>query len=332
MLFNADGKSVITSNPGDAACQWDIASGAIQRRFESRQFVPTGTYFDKCLQMLPAREKLLIGGAGAYPKTWDLSTGILQMVWPPSELPSAKYWPNASPDEKDLLVTYFGDVKRRNKFVDPRDRRAPPPKEPPVIYWTMIGLWDLHAGKMKNSYRVDAEDLDRLTLSGDRKTLAGVGKDPARPGETIVFVWDLTSGKELSHFTIPAPGGSSSWVPFAVSKDGRALISGPHRSEMNGLSHFRSWDTATGKIRATYDYQGEIAYPVVFFEGRLAAISGNGTISILDLTTGKLLREFKGHDGKITTMTFSADGQRLVSAGADTTLLVWDLSRVGRAE
>jgi WD40 repeat protein len=254
------------------------------------------------------------------------------MIWPPSELLGAKYWPNASPDEKAMLIHFFGDVKRRSKYVDPRDRKNQS-MEPPIVYWTMLGLWDMHAGKMKDSFRVDAEDLDRLTLSGNRKTLAGVGKEPARPGETIVFVWDLTNGKEICHFALPEADRSTYWPPIAVSMDGRTLISGPHLSGIKGLSHFRTWDIATGKERAKFEYRGDIAYPgVVFFEGRLAAVWGNDTINVLDLTTGKVLRQFKGHDGKIISLAFSADGQRLVSAGADTTLLVWDLSRLGAAE
>jgi WD40 repeat protein len=42
---------------------------------------------------------------------------------------------------------------------------------------------------------------------------------------------------------------------------------------------------------------------------------------------GALLRNLTGHNGKITALAMTADGQRLISASEDQTLRVWDLER-----
>jgi hypothetical protein len=44
--------------------------------------------------------------------------------------------------------------------------------------------------------------------------------------------------------------------------------------------------------------------------------------------TGCQLAAFKGHDGAVTSLTFSPDGKTLASGSADRTALIWDLSTI----
>jgi WD40 repeat protein/DNA-binding SARP family transcriptional activator/class 3 adenylate cyclase len=53
---------------------------------------------------------------------------------------------------------------------------------------------------------------------------------------------------------------------------------------------------------------------------------GSGIIDIRDGETGDSIRSFRGHDGNVTDVAFSADGSRLASTGDDGTLKVWDPS------
>jgi WD40 repeat protein len=46
--------------------------------------------------------------------------------------------------------------------------------------------------------------------------------------------------------------------------------------------------------------------------------------------TGKLLHSFRGHTGLISSLAFSPDGTRLYSGSRDTTVKVWDLSKLER--
>ena len=52
--------------------------------------------------------------------------------------------------------------------------------------------------------------------------------------------------------------------------------------------------------------------------------SGNGKILIVEADSGKKVRELTGHLNGVNELLFAADGTRLLSAGRDTTVRVWN--------
>ncbi|HUU21756.1 MAG TPA: WD40 repeat domain-containing protein, partial [Phycisphaerae bacterium] len=69
--------------------------------------------------------------------------------------------------------------------------------------------------------------------------------------------------------------------------------------------------------------------PVFSPDGRVFAVGDvNGTVSVCDAATGEGLARLTGHHGPIQSIAFSADGNRLATASADTTALVWDLRKL----
>src|SRR5438105_3236431 len=66
----------------------------------------------------------------------------------------------------------------------------------------------------------------------------------------------------------------------------------------------------------------------------MAAGLSDHTVALLD-NKGRTLRSLEGHDGKLTALVFSPDGQTLISAGEDRQLLAWGVSsgdRLARLE
>jgi WD40 repeat protein len=59
------------------------------------------------------------------------------------------------------------------------------------------------------------------------------------------------------------------------------------------------------------------------------AWAGNERVVVWDLVRERRLRTFRGHEGDVTDLRFTPDGRRLISAGVDSTLLVWDLTALG---
>jgi WD40 repeat protein len=64
-------------------------------------------------------------------------------------------------------------------------------------------------------------------------------------------------------------------------------------------------------------------------EGRWIASAGDdSTVKVWDSRTGALVRTFRGHEGLVTSVAFTADGRRLVSGSRDRTVKVWDLTQL----
>ncbi|MBD2184071.1 serine/threonine protein kinase [Planktothrix sp. FACHB-1355] len=58
----------------------------------------------------------------------------------------------------------------------------------------------------------------------------------------------------------------------------------------------------------------------------LASGSGDSTIKLWDISTGKQIRTLWGHLSGVSAIAFSPDGQTLASASADNTIKLWDVS------
>ena len=53
-------------------------------------------------------------------------------------------------------------------------------------------------------------------------------------------------------------------------------------------------------------------------------------VHVWDVVTGKELASFKGHTAAVTAVAFAPNGKTIASASADTTALVWDVSKLER--
>ena len=171
-----------------------------------------------------------------------------------------------------------------------------------------------------------------LALSADGLTLAVVGLGGFGM-EFSVFRLDATT-RTVTPGVKDLNAGVPSHHAAALSLDGRRLAV---VSSMDGA--VTVLDTTTGRRIASAASAHASTTTAVTFTGNgatLATADGEGTIKIwADTQTlnakGAARLVLKGHQGKVESLSFSSDGDRLVSTGADRTARVWDLGNAGPA-
>jgi len=136
-----------------------------------------------------------------------------------------------------------------------------------------------------------------MAFSPDGKILAAGGMDGT------VRVWDVASGDQLHKLEGPV---TARYVPSGISStDQFNKVGGRHRAEV--------WSVAFSP------------------DGKHLVCGGQDKlIRVWDVSTGKELGQFRGHDGTVVGLAFSPDGKFLASTSIDMTGLVWDFGKFRR--
>jgi hypothetical protein len=122
----------------------------------------------------------------------------------------------------------------------------------------------------------------------------------------------------------------------ALLPDGRTVLSREgQRSGPGQTTAVRFWDADSGRPLRSFPLDGYVGYATahaVSPDGKTLAVSGNDardhSVRLWDLVSGTELKRLHGHAGTVLALAFAPDGQTLASGSRDTTVLLWDLSRV----
>jgi len=132
-----------------------------------------------------------------------------------------------------------------------------------------------------------------------------------------VRLFDLADGELLDTLM-----GHSSWVQSV-----RFLGEGATQALTGGSDgRILRWDLTSGAVTAEMA-QGEAVHALaVRADADLACAAGpSGTVVVWDLADGSRLQDLAGHRTSVTGLALTGDGRHVVSASADTSLLVWVL-------
>jgi WD40 repeat protein len=186
-------------------------------------------------------------------------------------------------------------------------------------------VWDARSGKQLLVLSGHNATVDAVEFTPDSRRLVTASEDGT------VRIWDITPEGSRDWLTLVAdPGGVASVV---YSPDGtRLLTSGACDGKTklwNAQSGSRIWSITTqrqpGCPEQPTGQRFSHGVGATSPDGNVAAQAGaNGTVQLLDATSGRVLRTLAGGHQGVQTVAFDRSGKRVATGNWDGTAIVWN--------
>jgi WD40 repeat protein len=346
LVFSPDGKTLVSGDAAGARL-WDVATGKEMRRWaRGRPYVAA--------LLSPDGKTLAWAGTGGQFVLADVATG--------KDVHTLKGNLNGfravafSPDSKNLAsATGDGSIVLYNvasgaeilpwmkKDIRPWMKHEAPVTDlafspdgkvlatggdgPSSSQNAAIRLWEVATGKGLHLLTGSAGQ-GPLAFSPDGRTVATLDAKNRR----FIQMWDVDTGKQIRTLSMDTGKRNRSSWDLIFAADGRTLLG------VNGDSEICSWDPGTGREVGNVmlgKQRGEAEGEKIFApNGKIVAtvLASNvsrlgyepNTIWLWNVATGQEIAALEGHTHQVSALSFSSDGQRLVSGDSDGTIRLWD--------
>lgn len=136
-----------------------------------------------------------------------------------------------------------------------------------------------------------------------------------------ITVIDYTEDRSVLSYSARGITGVDyySFWPIFIGPDSKYVIA---RASNNKIYILNTGNYNIEKVITTNDHVNLITFCP---KGRYVAFQSNNKIKIWDIDKSQITRILDGHTDYITSITFSPDGNKLVSASRDHTIRIWDI-------
>ena len=205
-------------------------------------------------------------------------------------------------------------IKETNTANETRSARFSPDGQLVVIggYGHQVKVWHITSGSL-------VSELPHKAAVGFAQFSPNGQWVVTTSADTTARLWDWRTGQPL---TEPLRhDGEVVWADVSADSQRVATISRDHTA--------RIWEASSGKLLHTlphaeepYNYNSVQLSP----DGRLVVIASGNTAQIWNSHTGQPMTVPLKHDGRVNSVRFSPDGQRLVTACLDGTARIWNVA------
>ncbi len=228
-----------------------------------------------------------------------------------------------------------------------------------------VSLRDAATGQELRRLEGHASEIVALAFSPDGKILASSGKPSDGSnfrGEMTshrgtLRLWDIASGKSIHEIDY---SGQSALQALHFSRDGKSLAAWQRQGDIllyetetgnairtirgkfstaafsadgkllaTGGTTIRLWELPTGRELRSFPGSTAMRLLAMSPDGKmLAAVEGEqgGRLRLWDVVRGEEIVPYQGHRSAVQSLSGTADGRTLISAGADGTIRIWDVA------
>ncbi len=314
--YGPTGRSLVSGGYDETVRVWDLGQGALSHQFAGHQGAVKGVSFH------PDGRSVASCGDDETLRSWSLEAGGEARVVGRSAKPL--YTLDHSPDGRFLTTAGWENL---------------------------IYTWDLSTAGLEASGAGHADGARGVDLTPDGATLVSAGADG------MLRKWDTATGRQLAATHAHddcglavrvSPDGETVascgcdevvrlWHLPTLAETGRLLGPGRHCNALDFHPDGTTLVAASGNLVHVWDLVGGAEErPLSLHErrvdnavfspdgARLASSELGGAIVVSDPDTGRVVHQWSGHEGAVRGLAWSADGQRVVSAGDDGTVRSWD--------
>lgn len=359
LVFSSDGRQLIVGGTeGDLVC-WLLAGRMVRWHVQAHEALIT------CLRVSHSGDWLVSAGWDARLRTWDLHRGILtgtrdcqtDVPLQVAIAPGDDFLTIAGGSIRTWALPEWSEQAPRFGHRSGVSSVHYSPDGKHLVSAGTDGRLVVRNASSPSTVMVGHQDTVRSVA------ILGAGKRAVSTGtDGTLCLWDLDAVRCLqrvdcglaghdnflavnSRDPIIAVGGANERIEFweasgsALSRSARSslatggLVTGLCFSSKPGLLAWTTRQgecvvgTIAGRVRARWaPGLGALSRPTFVPDGeRLLVCCNDGAVRIWSWQSDRV-QVLQGHDGAVNSVTCSADGRRVASAGADGKVCVWDLA------
>lgn len=185
-------------------------------------------------------------------------------------------------------------------------------------------VWDAATGNPIAVLEGHRGDVIHAAFDSEGRRVVTASKDKT------ARVWDAMTGSPLAVLE----GHGVAFTSVAFSPDGSKVLTTSKENTLSKENTMRIWDAGTGReIGQIGHYSHNVDLAVFSKDGKRIAAASGKKVRIWDIANehGDPLSTLEGHTYEVTSLAFSADGTRILTAAGgrfsgDKTVRLWDVT------